>query len=180
MISRYREAEGKSLFYIDMVVKNIRKQTVGYLRKLSAQSLSENFSRKIFAYTAMTNDIESISIHVSAINRLAFQKAQRKIKFSLFGENELNEIIKLVSENFSDAFSMMDGPSDARRAEIEAREEQVDVKVRQARDNHLERFHKRLCDPEAGPIFIEMLLHLERLSDLCNNVAEYMCDIGEN
>jgi phosphate:Na+ symporter len=180
MISRYREAEGKSLFYIDMVVKNIRKQIVAYLRKLSAQSLSEYFSRKIFAYTAMANDVESLAIHVSALNRLAFQKAQRKIKFSSFGENELNEIIQLVSENYSGAFSMMDAPGDAKRSEIEAREEQVDVKVKQARDNHLERFHKRLCDPEAGPIFIEMLLHLERLSDLCNNVAEYMCDIRGN
>ncbi len=57
------------------------------------------------------------------------------------------------------------------------REELVDVKVKESRDKHLERFHKRLCDPEAGPIFVEMLLHLERISDLSNNIAEYMCDI---
>lgn len=180
MISSYMESEGKSLFYIDMVVKNIRKQTVRYLRKISAQNLSEHFSKQIFAFTAMTNDIESISIHVSSINRLASQKAQRKIKFSHCGENELSEIIKLVSENFSDAFSMIDEPSDKINMDVVAREEQVDIKVKESRDNHLERFHKRLCDPEAGPIFVEILLHLERISDLCNNIAEYMCDIKEN
>jgi len=179
MISNYKESEGKSLFYIDMVVKNIRKQTVRYLRKISAQNLSEQFSKKIFAYTAMTNDIESISIHVSSINRLAAQKAQKKIKFSNCGENELSEIIILVSKNFSDAFSMIDKPSDKINRDVVAREEQVDMKVKESRDNHLERFHKRLCDPDAGPIFVEMLLHLERISDLCNNVAEYMCDIKE-
>jgi phosphate:Na+ symporter len=74
---------------------------------------------------------------------------------------------------------MIDKPSDKINRDVVAREEQVDMKVKESRDNHLERFHKRLCDPDAGPIFVEMLLHLERISDLCNNVAEYMCDIKE-
>jgi phosphate:Na+ symporter len=179
MMTNYKETEGKSLVYVDMVVKNIRKQIVKYLWRVSPQNLSEKLSGKIFAYTAMTNDIESISIHVSAINRLASQKAKRKIKFSKCGENELGEIITLVSDNFSDAFSMIDEPTDKKNIDVIAREEQVDIKVKESRDNHLERFHKRLCDPEAGPIFVEMLLHLERISDLCNNIAEYMFEIKE-
>lgn len=177
MILRYKETEGKSIVYIDMVVKNIRKQIVKYLWKVSSQNLSEKLSGQIFAYTAMTNDVESISIHVSAINRLAAQKARRKIKFSPCGENELSEIIKLVSDNFSDAFSMIDDPTDKKNIDVISREEQVDLKVKESRDNHLERFHKRLCDPEAGPIFVEMLIHLERISDLCNNISEYMFEI---
>ncbi len=57
------------------------------------------------------------------------------------------------------------------------REEEIDVRVREALDSHLRRFHSRECSPEAGPIFVEMLGHLERISDLCNNVAEYLWDI---
>jgi len=180
MISQYREAEGKSLFYIDMVIKNIRKQIVKYLRRISAQELSEQFSKQIFAFTGMTNDIESIGIHASAINRLAHQKAERKIQFSAQGETELWEIIELVSRNFDDAASMIAKPDIQKNADVVNREELVDVKVKESRDKHLERFHKRLCDPEAGPIFVEMLLHLERISDLSNNIAEYMCDIQES
>lgn len=180
MISRYKEAESKSLFYIGMVIKNVRKQTIRYLRKISAQNLSEQFSKQIFAYTAMANDIESISIHISSINRLASQKAERNIKFSSRGEIELNEIIELVSHNFDDAVSMIEKPDIKTNMEIVDREELVDVKVKESRDKHLERFHKRLCDPEAGPIFVEMLLHLERISDLCNNLSEYMCDIQDS
>lgn len=179
MINLYKESEGKSLVYIDMVVKNIRKQIVKYLWRVSSQNLSEILSGKIFAFTAMTNDIESISIHVSSINRLASQKAQRKIKFSTCAEHELNEIINLVSENFSDTFSLIDEPVNRIYMNVVAREEQIDIKVKKSRDNHLERFHKRFCDPEAGPIFVEILLHLERISDLCNNVAEYMCEMKD-
>lgn len=177
MTASYKESEGKSLMYIAMVVKNIRKQIVKYLWRVSSQKLSEILSEKIFAYTAMTNDIESIGIHVSAINRLAAQKAREKIEFSSCGENELSVIIKLVSDNFSDAFSMIDEPTAKKNMDIISREEQVDIKVKESRDNHLERFHKRLCDPQAGPVFVEVLLHLERISDLCNNIAEYMCSV---
>ena len=179
MIAQYREAESKSLFYIDMVIKNIRKQIVKYLRRISAQELSEQFSKQIFAFTSMTNDIESIGIHVSAINRLAHQKAERKIQFSSQGETELKEIIELVSRNFDDAASMIEKPDIQKNADVVNREELVDVKVKESRDKHLARFHNRLCDPEAGPIFVEMLLHLERISDLSNNISEYMCDIQD-
>ncbi len=57
------------------------------------------------------------------------------------------------------------------------REEEIDIEVKEARDNHLKRFHNRLCQAEAGPIFVEMLIHLERISDHCNNIAEYILDI---
>jgi len=180
MITQYQEVEGKSLVYVGMVVKNIRKQIVNYLWEISSQNLSEKLSGKIFAYTAMANDIESLSIHVSGINRLAYQKDQGKIRFSQSGEKELSEIIMLVSKNFSESYTMIHEPTDKRNTEIINREEEVDIKVKEARNNHLKRFHKRLCDPEAGPIFVEMLLHLERISDLCNNVSEYMWDTREN
>lgn len=180
MIYDYKAAESQSLFYIEMVVKNIRKQTVRYLRRMSAQKLSEQYSKHIFAYTAMTNDIERIGTHALCINKLAFQKADRRILFSFPGERELHEIIELVSRNFDDAVLMIAKPDIQKNSEIVEREELVDVKVKESRDNHLERFHKRLCDPDAGPIFVEMLMHLERISDLCNNISEYMCDIHDS
>jgi Na+/phosphate symporter len=63
--------------------------------------------------------------------------------------------------------------------DIISREEEVDVKVKDARERHIKRFHKRLCRAEAGPFFVEMLIHLERISDHCNNIAEYVLDIKE-
>jgi len=177
MVHNYKEGKEKDLFYIEMVVNNIREEVVQYLWKISAQELSPAYSKKVFSYTAMTNDIERIGRHVLNISDLARQKDNHDIKFSLCGENELKEIIALVSSNFEDTVSIIRQPSDKKYMDVIAREEEVDIRVKEARDNHLERFHKRLCDPEAGPIFVEMLLHLERISDLCNNVAEYMSDL---
>ena len=53
-------------------------------------------------------------------------------------------------------------------------EESVDAKVREAREKRLKRFYGRICRAEAGPIFLEMLINLERMSDHCQNIAEYV------
>jgi phosphate:Na+ symporter len=179
MIVDYQNGREKDLFYIEMVVNNIRVEINKYLWKISARDLLESHSKRVFAYTAMTNDIESIGSHVLYISKLASEKAHREIKFTECGENELGEIIDLVTQNFDDTVSIIDEPNEDKNMAVICREEEIDIKVKESRDNHLERFHKRLCDPEAGPIFVEILLHMERISDLCNNIAEYMCDIKE-
>jgi phosphate:Na+ symporter len=59
------------------------------------------------------------------------------------------------------------------------REETVDLKVKEARERHLERFHRRICRAESGPIFLETLINLERISDHCMNIAEYVKELKE-
>ena len=100
-----------------------------------------------------------------------------RIKFSSCGEKEFGEILELVKGNLMDASAMMENFNTEKVKDVIRREEKIDVKVREALDNHLRRFHSRECSPEAGPIFVEMLGHLERISDLCNNIAEYVWDI---
>jgi len=58
-------------------------------------------------------------------------------------------------------------------ARILANEDKVDKLVRKSLEKHLERFYKRICEAESGPIFVEMLVNLERISDHCENIAQY-------
>ena len=59
------------------------------------------------------------------------------------------------------------------------RENEIDTAVKGARERHLVRFHERLCQAEAGPVFIEMLIHLERISDHCQNIAEHVAGLEQ-
>jgi phosphate:Na+ symporter len=110
---------------------------------------------------------------------LATQKDEGKIKFTESGMKELQEIISLVNHNLDDAMSLIEGSHNEKISGLIRREEEIDVKVKEARNKHLKRFHNRLCTTEAGVIFIEMLIHLERISDHCTNIAEYILDIKE-
>ena len=129
------------------------------------------------AYTAMAGDIQSIGNHVAAIGTLVAQQAWGNTKFSIYGEDDLREILELVKRNFTDASCLMDQFNVETVKDVFGREETIDVRVKEALENHLKRFHQRECTPEAGPIFVEMLGHLERISDLCNNIAEHVWDI---
>jgi phosphate:Na+ symporter len=173
----YRRGGERDISYVEMVVANLRGQIVKFLWLVSGGRLSTLLSRKIFAYTAMAGDIQSIGNHVAAIGILVAQQAQGGVKFSIYGEDDLREVLELVRANLTDASGLMDHFNVEKVKDVFRREEEVDVRVKEALENHLKRFHERQCTPQAGPIFVEMLGHLERISDLCNNIAEHIWDI---
>jgi phosphate:Na+ symporter len=178
LIDQYDKGKDRNIGYIEMVVDHLRRQILRYLWKLSSHEMTEAQTRRLFVYTAMADDIERIGDHAVNIVELARSKYRRHIEFTPQGEEELKEIEALVFDNLRMAKLLLDHSDFELVRKITDQEEEVDVKTKEARENHLVRFYQRICMAEAGPIFVEYLIQLERVSDHCQNIADYTGDLN--
>jgi phosphate:Na+ symporter len=177
LLQGYHEGRRRDILYIEMVANNLRREIVEYLRKISCHEMSEPLSGKLFAYTAMADEIERMGNHIVSFVDLAREKHYRDIQFTHAAEEELRDIEKQVAANITAASLLIHRRDGDRAAAVYRRENDIDHAVKEAREKHLVRFHKRLCPAEAGPVFIEMLIHLERISDHCQNIVEHIEDL---
>jgi phosphate:Na+ symporter len=178
LISNFSASKKNDINFIESAVDNLRREIGDYLCKISTDPLSPDLSKKLFSFSAIADDIERIADHAVTLSELAERKHKRKIVFTEFGKEDLREITDLVTENMDDTMTLVDGWDNKTIERIFEREELIDRKVKEMRERHLERHYKRICAPQAGPIFIDILIHLERISDHCENIAEHIQDMG--
>lgn len=175
----YQKWQKRNIVYIELVVNHLRSEIMDFLCKISNHKLSPALSQKLFLFTAMADDIERISNHAVKLADLSRDKYQVRACFTDSANKELDELEKLVADNLDDAVVLVERHDAERVATISLREENIDARVKDARGKHLVRYYNGICQAEAGPIFVEMLIHLERISDLCQNIAEYACELEE-
>jgi phosphate:Na+ symporter len=165
-------ATKRSIMYVELVVDNLQSEIVNYLWNISCGQLSPALSKKLFAYSTVVYDIERIGDRSTNIMELAESKCRRKAHFSEAAREELSLIGGLVTQNLEDASRLIDGPDEEAVRAVFERHREVVFTIRQATERHLVRFYQKVCRAEAGPIFVDMLVNLERISDHCQNIAE--------
>jgi phosphate:Na+ symporter len=178
LITRFDAGKARDAVYVEFVIDNLRREVGLFLRKLSSGSLSQEQTQRLFAYSGMADDIERIADHAVDVIKLARSKQHTDVCFTSWAEAELNVIVGYVRANLAEVVALLDDMDPGRVKSIFEREDCVDRLVRDARDRHIERFNKGVCQADAGPVFVEILLRIERMSDHCENIAEYARDLA--
>ena len=153
------------------IVDKLEASISTYLIKLTDKELSESESQTINELINFVVEFERIGDYAVNIVERSGEIHDKELEFTGTARGQLEvldgavrEILQLAVRAFTD--------NDLRVAQkVEPLEETIDELVETMRESHIRRLKDGLCSLETGIVFLELLTHIERISDHCSNVA---------
>lgn len=142
-----------------------------YLTRISSQAFSKDESQKLAILIHSVTDIERVADHANNLVEISEFRFQQNIIFSNVAEQELDALFKKALDSFSYSIEALekDDHNIARQA-IHLKNE-INLMKENMRQNHFERLREGTCQPEVGPIYLEIIMNLERVSNHAENIA---------
>ena len=142
-----------------------------FLTRISTMDLSESESQKVSLLLHSVTDIERVADHAYNLMELSDYQKDHKIKFSEEAQKELNQMYELSMDSFKHSvMALVQGDKDVAR-KVLSLEREVNVMDELLQENHYQRLKQGICDPAAGPTYLEIVHNLERVSDHSENIA---------
>jgi len=167
-----KDEDIKTLREDETTVDKLCAEISNYVIKLSTLQISEQEHAETVKLLQVLSDIERVSDYCENIAEYAETMVEKKITFSDIGRQHLNEIMNeaLASYTFAiEAFAENNRDKALKVIEKETIVDDMEVKLR---NQHIKRLTNNECNTEAGIIFLDMLVVLERISDHARNIAE--------
>jgi phosphate:Na+ symporter len=141
-------------------------------------TMKQNEAVSVFLHTVP--EFESISDIAMNIAIKAKEMHDNKYHFSEAANQELETMCKAVLEivNMTNKAFTEDDLSLARQ--VAPLEEYIDYMRDTIKQNHVYRLKKEKCSLNQGIVFNDIVTNLERVSDLCSNIAVAMIEIRED
>lgn len=142
-----------------------------FLVKLSLEDLGETDENKVSSFYHVASDIERIGDYAENIVEYAQKMAESGAVFSEHAKAEilemdghLTELYKFVELAFTD-IDMRYLP------DVEREEKATDDMCVRMQENHLRRMNESRCTPEAGAVYLQLAINMERIGDHMHNIA---------
>ncbi len=159
--------------YVDFLNKEISKYITSAVSYETTKAGSQIFN----SLFSITSNIERISDHAINIAGYSNMISDKGIVFSVYANNELEEMKKICLQLFE---TLLKKPDDyvAWHGQIACMEQKIDDMTVQFRDNMYARIQSGKCSDEASILFSEMLTDFERIGDHSLNIANDMFKIA--
>ena len=120
----------------------------------------------------MVSDIERISDYCENISEFAENLYQKKVQFSEIGTAQLREMMDVCIDSYIYAMESFKERSREKALKVIEKETKADDLEITLRSKHIKRLTNGECNTEAGIVFLDTLVCLERISDHARNIAE--------
>jgi len=143
-----------------------------YVLKIAGLQISKKEHAQSARLLQVVNHIERISDYCENISEYAEELKDGKIKFSESGRVELQEMIDVCFDSYNYAIeAFIEGDREKAQKVVE-KERRADELEKSLRQKHIKRLTNNQCNTEAGIVFLDMLVCVERISDHARNIAE--------
>lgn len=178
LIENYLKTKESTVFHKineeESDINKREKNIVDFLVQLSNRNISDDQHEDIFIMQDSLNDLERMGDHVVNISELFQSVFSEGLDFSDLAKEEFLIMYEKVKSMMFMTFSSFDNVSEDTALKALEIEDEVDKMEREYRYSHIRRINKRQCDPTAGVRFLDILSNLERISDHCVNMSNYV------
>ena len=115
--------------------------------------------------------LDAIEGYLANILESAEKKRDSRIKFTDEGRDEMIDIFAYVTNIYDAAIKMFTTEDESLLEEIDYLENMIDDKQIEYQEGHVRRMSMGKCSIEAGLIFTDLLIGLERIGDHAENIA---------
>ncbi len=116
--------------------------------------------------------MERISDYCENISEFAEALTERKASFTETGTVEMKEMIGVCFDSFRYAVEAFSENNKEKALKVIEKESQADDLEIQLRTAHMKRLANNQCNTDAGIVYLDALVCLERISDHSRNIAE--------
>lgn len=152
-------------------INALNKYITQFLIKLSSQSISEIDEKKVSSFYHVTSDIERIGDYAENITEFAEQMVNAGAKFSEHATEEIREMDLHLSELYKNVETAFANHNLDNMAAIEAEEDATDNICKVMHASHIRRTNEGRCTSEAGSIYLQLAVNMERIGDHMFNIA---------
>jgi phosphate:Na+ symporter len=170
MLLSYDVSQKEEFAQTEEQINSLNKYITQFLVKLSSQQISEIDEKKVSSFYHVTSDIERIGDYAENIVEYAEDMIKNKTQFSSGAVEEIRQMDIHLTElyrNVEMGFSMHNLNYEQN---IEAEETQVDELCRTMQESHIRRTNEGKCAPEAGAVFLQLAINMERIGDHMHNI----------
>jgi len=167
-----KEADIKQLREDEDVVDKLCGGITEFVIKITGLQVSEQEHAQTARLMQVLNDIERISDYCENISEFAEEMKEKKLQFSEEGTAEMKEMLGVCFDAYKyaiESFKNNDKEIALKVIECETKADDLEIELR---SKHIKRLTTQQCNTEAGIIFLDVLVALERISDHARNIAE--------
>lgn len=155
------------------ILNNLQSELISYVVLLSKQRLDIDQSQQIPAILHIVGDAERIGDHAKDMVELAHNKTEEKIIFSEEAHLELHQIQEQMLELAGLAQKALEYQEENPQLLNQAKSLEYSIKhlTEQGRMGHMTRLEVGSCTVRAGILYMDILSHLERISEHYANMV---------